>query len=209
VILITPPDDAAIADTVVAVFRALQESHTVVSTWDRFLQWLMILLRRLFEAIMANSATATATRIGIYAGLIVVVLWIANEFIARSRGQQSARRLSRQRAKDPWLLADQLAAQGDFTGAAHALYAATLLAVAQQRYVTLHESKTIGEYVRELRRTAPDELTRTFTELSLSYETTVYRIGEYDAERYEALRRWAVDVATFPSRRVTRTNTAA
>jgi hypothetical protein len=94
----------------------------------------------------------------------------------------------REPARDPWLLAQQRAAAGDFTGAAHDLYAAILQAVARRQLVRLHPSKTIGDYVRELRSRASIALLTPFREFARAYEAVIYGTGDCDRDRYERLR---------------------
>ena len=89
-------------------------------------------------------------------------------------------------AKDPWMAAETLAAAGDYTSAAHALYAAMLESAARQQQIRLHPSKTVGDYVRELRARSSSLFTR-FREFGRSYEVVIYGIGTCDAARYHQL----------------------
>lgn len=95
--------------------------------------------------------------------------------------------------RDPWSAAQQFAASGDFTAAAHALYAALLSAIARRGLVRLHPSKTAGDYVRELRpRSAA--VFGGFRDFARAYEFVVYGTGECDRERYERLQRLALPI---------------
>ena len=89
--------------------------------------------------------------------------------------------------RDPWRAAQELAARGEFTPAAHALYAALLQAAARQQQVRLHPSKTVGDYVRELRRRSSTHFDR-FREFARTYEMVIYGLGYCDEPRYERLR---------------------
>jgi hypothetical protein len=81
------------------------------------------------------------------AGRIVLASEWRNEGMARRRpGSGKAGRF------DPWSEAERLAASGDYTGAAHALYQAVLRRLAGSERIRLHSSKTSGDYWRELRR---------------------------------------------------------
>lgn len=94
---------------------------------------------------------------------------------------------------DPWAAAETLAAAGDYTSAAHALYAAMLESAARQQQIRLHPSKTVGDYVRELRAHSPSLFGR-FREFGRSYEVVIYGIGRCDAARYHQLYALAVPV---------------
>lgn len=84
------------------------------------------------------------------------------------------------------MLAQELAARGEYTEAAHALYRALLEALARRERVRLHPSKTVGDYVRDLRQRSSSLFGR-FRDFARSYETVVYGIGVCDRERYERL----------------------
>src|SRR6266576_3039016 len=87
---------------------------------------------------------------------------------------------------DPWRDAELLAANGQFTEAAHALYRAALAMLAVKGLVRLHESKTSGDYARELRRRgAPVQAP--FRRFGARYDRIIYGDGECDAIQYAAL----------------------
>jgi hypothetical protein len=92
----------------------------------------------------------------------------------------------RRAGRDPWSAAEELSARGEFTEAAHALYAALLESAAHAGQIRLHPSKTAGDYVRELRNRSSSLFTL-FREFARSYETVIYGIGVCDAERYHKL----------------------
>ena len=97
------------------------------------------------------------------------------------------------RSRDAWVLAQELAAQGDFTGAAHALYVALLATLARQDLLRLHPSKTIGDYLRELRR-RPAAPVQTMRDFARTYEIVAYGLRPCDADRYARLRALAARV---------------
>lgn len=90
------------------------------------------------------------------------------------------------RRTDPWVDAQRLAKEGRYTDAAHALYAALLEGVARREDLRLDPSKTVGDYLRELRR-RPSALVPTFRDFARLYEVVVYGLGFCDRERYERL----------------------
>jgi hypothetical protein len=89
-------------------------------------------------------------------------------------------------AADRWAEAQRLAAAGQYTEAAHALYAALLESIARGEELHLHPSKTVGDYARELRRRSSALLPR-YRDFARSYEVVVYGLGICDQDRYERL----------------------
>lgn len=87
---------------------------------------------------------------------------------------------------DAWTAAQRLAARGDYTAAAHALYAALLDAGARQELLRLHPSKTAGDYVREVRKRSSSTFPG-FRDFARAYEFVIYGLGECDRERYDRL----------------------
>ena len=96
---------------------------------------------------------------------------------------------------DAWTAAQQLAASGDYTAAAHALYAALLDAGARQHQLKLHPSKTAGDYVREVKRRA-SPIFPSVRDFARAYEIVIYGLGECDRDRYERLLSIARPVVT-------------
>ena len=96
-------------------------------------------------------------------------------------------------------LAQRLAAEGQFTDAAHALYLALVTSAARRGLLAVHESKTTGDYLRELRRAARGPGARRITDGELTgwrdfiraYETVIYGVGTCDDAQYGTLRRLA------------------
>jgi len=137
----------------------------------------------------------------IAAGVLVVLLvagrvtWLARarKSLHASDRARSGGTASRARAGDPWRAAEELAASGEFTDAAHSLYLALLDAVARRERLRLHPAFTVGDYVRALRSRSSSLFTR-FREFALSYETVVYGLGTCDRDRYERLRSLALPI---------------
>lgn len=97
--------------------------------------------------------------------------------------------------QDAWALASRFASQGDYTAAAHALYAGLLQSFARSGEVQLADAKTIGDYMRELAVRSSSRLAR-FREFARSYETVIYGLGFCDRERFERLQMLASRIAT-------------
>ena len=153
--------------------------------FHRFLLWILPafgVLRKsppLFWTLIVGLALLTAAVI-----VRSVYLWRARTAL-RIAGQGWEMQPGATRG-DAWAAAQQLAARGDFTAAAHALYAALLDAGARQNQLRLHPSKTAGDYVREVRkRSSP--IFPGFRDFARAYELVIYGLGECNRDRYERL----------------------
>lgn len=196
-----PVSETAIRDTMAAVFRqaafARRQPSWIARKIAEFFGWLGDLLGQLGHARTTNPA--------VFWSVIVIVLAVAAAITARlawvsyqRRRQGIDARPERHGAMggaqgDPWTAAQQHAARGDFTSAAHSLYLALLNAIARRGLVRLHPSKTAGDYVRELRARSATVFTR-FRDFARAYETVVYGTGVCDRERYETLQRLALPI---------------
>jgi uncharacterized protein DUF4129 len=177
------------ADTVAAVFRgrAFQE-HGSISLGQLVAEWAWNLFLRLFGFANSHPAVGLVLRLALGLVLLVILARIAYGLLARFSPSTVGRaRSDASRGRDWWNIAQDSASRGDYTAAAHALYLALLGSVARRGLVSLHDSKTTGDYLRELRR-KPDavDLPR-FTDFTRSYETVIYGIGTCDQERYTRL----------------------
>ena len=197
-----PVDETAIRDTMRAVFE--QAAYT-----RRQPGWLARKLAEVWEWIAAHWPLKESTRQSdpvLFWTVIAVLTLILVAIIARAwylgyvRRDQGvgARPLPTAPSRsalggDPWVMAQRFAAQGDFTTAAHALYAALLEAVARRGQVKLHPSKTIGDYVRELRQRS-SALFQRFRDFARAYEVVIYGSGHCDRERYQRLHELALPI---------------
>ena len=156
--------------------------------WDRFWTWLAERLGHITLSLRHIPGLRSA--VIVILSILAVVLVARWAYIALSGDQAIARRRRGRGGPatlaDPWEEAQRLAALGDYTGAAHALYAALLGAIARREPVRLHDSKTVGDYARELRRLASPRFTA-FREFARAYETVVYGLGSCDRPRYDRL----------------------
>ena len=180
----------AARDTIRAVMRQPAFDRAIRDTlWSRAMSWLAALFERYRQAahdspvLHWTSIALLSLLVAAVAGRAVYLAWIHRG--TRAATARTARARAR-RGGDPWLAAQALAAAGDYTGAAHALYAALLESVARRERLTLHPSRTVGDYVRDLRARSSSLFGR-FREFARSYETVVYGLGECDRERYERL----------------------
>jgi hypothetical protein len=205
-----PFDNASIADTVAAVFRSSAfAGRGTVSIGELIAEWIWNLVLRFFGFAQSHPAVGIVFRLTLGLILLIVLTRIAYGLVTRfAPSAIGSRRFESGRRTDWWSTAQTLAAQNDYTGAAHALYLALIGAAARRGLVSLHESKTTGDYLRELRR-KPDaiDLPR-FTNFTRSYETVIYGIGTCDRDRFVTLNALAANVLHALSSKST-TNDAA
>lgn len=194
--------DSTIRHAVIDVFR--DPAFSRLSLWQRFLGWLVDVGRRgyaLLDSLLSSlhqSPPLYWTVIGLLVVLLLAILGrVAYLWYLRStagadalRGESAA---GGHGGRDPWTAAQELAARGEFTEAAHALYAALLQAAARQQQVRLHPSKTVGDYVRELRARSSSLFLR-FRDFARSYEVVIYGIGSCDEARYQRLHALAAPI---------------
>ncbi|HKV52970.1 MAG TPA: DUF4129 domain-containing protein [Gemmatimonadaceae bacterium] len=165
--------------------------------------WFLVLLTRAFDYVASWYERLRASP-GTFWFLVTIVAALVLAVVTRSVMLWRMRRtdvargmiwgaMGGARGEDPWAAAQALAASGDYTSAAHALYAAMLESAARQNQIRLHPSKTVGDYVREL-RTRSSSLFGRFREFGRSYEVVIYGIGACDAERYQHLHTLAMPV---------------
>lgn len=190
-----PLPDSLIRATTDSVFS--QAAYNRVSLWELFWGWVFDLARRAWALLDPLLSVLRKSPV-LYWTVIVLLAAIAVAVIARAVYLWHQRRLFnaaalawessplRRAGRDPWSAAEELSARGEFTDAAHALYAALLESAAHAGQLRLHPSKTAGDYVRELRNRSSSLFTL-FREFARSYETVIYGIGTCDAERYHRL----------------------
>jgi hypothetical protein len=182
---------SAIVDTAAAVFRA-PEFNPPRGFWNlpSLLWW-----ADWFDFSL-DPGLARWIGIGVLVGvaLSMVIYYVRRQLLEGTAGSMSGDGpRSGVRGKDAWVAAQEMAAAGDFTGAAHALYIALLGSLARRDLLRLHPSKTIGDYLRELRGrpAAPLQPMREFVR---TYELVAYGLRSCDADRYARLHALATRV---------------
>lgn len=183
--------DAAVRDTLAAVFASppftTLASETLLSRIIRAIGEFL----RAFRNAVGGSSIVYYTVLVLTAVAVGALLWRVYQEVQLQRAAGGRRPLfggaAAPGAGDPWGEAQRLAAAGDYTGAAHALYAAILSGAARAGLVRLHDAKTVGDYLRELRRRAPEPAFDAFRDFARSYEYVVYGVGACDRTRYERL----------------------
>lgn len=182
-------DNSAIADTVAAVFRSRAfAQHRTVSIGQLIAEWIWSLVIRFLGFTTSHPAVGFVLRLALGAMLLVVLVRVAYGLFVRYAPLSVHRqRFDVSRGTDWWRTAQQRASHNDYTGAAHALYLALLTSAAQRGLVLLHESKTTGDYLRELRQKPGTMNLPRFADFTRSYETVIYGIGTCDETRYATL----------------------
>ncbi len=190
--------DSVIADTAAAVFAADEYVRARPSLLGRAYRWLVDFLAPVGEVTAPSGPLFWSL---IAAGAVILILVVGRvAWLAKLRRTLHASERSpggatggRTRARDPWRAAEELAAAGEFTDAAHSLYLALLDAVSRRERLRVHPSFTVGDYVRALRSKSSSLFSR-FRDFATSYETVVYGLGACDRERYERLRSLALPI---------------
>jgi hypothetical protein len=180
---------AAIHDTVAAIVRQPAYRRSFGTTLlDRVLGWIGDAYSRLVAALGTVPHGRVVATIAAATVALLVVARIA--YAARLRGV-SATSAAGGRGRsgtstDSWRDAEQLAAAGQFTEAAHALYRGTVAVLAARGLVRRHDSKTSGDYSRELRRRGAPAYAA-FRRFGARYDRIIYGTGVCDAAGYDAL----------------------
>jgi hypothetical protein len=190
------PDPSAVTDALTAVFRQRAYDRSVPQTiMGRIWQWIVDQLGRGLRTV-AHTPGGRWIFLGLL-GLLALAL-IIHLLTSRVGDAPGAEwRTSRRRgenAADPWAAAQRFAAAGNYTEAAHELYQGLLRALARRDNIRLHESKTVGDYTRELRARSSQRFAP-FREFARTYEVVVYGLGTCDQDRYDRLHRLAVSIA--------------
>lgn len=178
-----------------AVFRGAETFPPRPPLWLTIFRWIGALLGRFFHLFAGHPVASAVVRIAIVLALAAVLLRILLPGLVVRRAPRTG---SAHRAPhdDWWELATRLAGEHRFVDAAHALYVALLASAAARGLVALDESKTTGDYLRELRRAQTGPPSRRVSTAELAgwrdfvreYETVVYRLGDCDEACYGALR---------------------
>lgn len=150
------------------------------------LRWLGRWLDTIFAFLSKDSVFGPYIRWGL---IVVAVLLIGRILLAillhyRPRTFGVGTRFSAQRYEDPWKIAQQYATAGDYSNAAHALYSAAVTSLARSGQVAIDDSKTAGDYLRDLRGKPTRQ---PFADFARMYEFVMYGIGSCDSLQYQTL----------------------
>ncbi|MGH7624490.1 MAG: DUF4129 domain-containing protein [Gemmatimonadaceae bacterium] len=199
--LVAQLPDSTIRAAVYSVFARPEFNRFTL--WERLWGWIVDLWHRVLALLggllhsTPHSSPVFWTVVALLA-LALAAIIVRGGYLAYQRSRMRAEGLrwdsaGNRRGLDSWAAANELAATGNFTDAAHALYAALLEAAARQQQIRLHPSKTIGDYVRELRARSSSLLGR-FREFARSYESVIYGVGHCDRDRYLRLQALAMPI---------------
>lgn len=186
---ITP---GAFRDTIAAIVRDAAYSRSATqSYWDRALRWMLERVEAVLEALRASDVARYLT-IGalVVLGVLIIariVLGVRDEELVRSG---RTRERTTETGGASIAEAERLAAAGDFTAAAHALFAALLAMGAARGEIRLHPSKTTGDYARELRRKNASWQSA-FAQFRSRYDRVIYGDVSCSPSDYEWLAREA------------------
>lgn len=182
----------AVRDTIAAVVRHPDYQRALTdSLWNRIGRWIVERIADLVAGIRGSPMGRTVT----IALLVLVVALIVARIVIGINAERAARRTPRAprtagTGAAMFSDAERLAAAGDYTGAAHALFAALLAACAARGEIRLHSSKTTGDYARELRMRQSASL-RPFQAFRARYDRVIYGDLQCSADDYAALSREA------------------
>ena len=181
-----------IHDTVAAIAR--QSAYVIPVRQSLFARALRWVINRIADILGALGGSRDA-RVVVIVAVAVVVLTVVARFVVvrradfRRRTGASLRAIGSAR-RDYWAVAGELAAANDFVGACHAVYLAVLDTLARSGGLTLHASKTPGDYARELRQRRSGAAVE-FRAFARQFEAAVYGPTMPVGATYEALRQSA------------------
>ena len=202
-VLLDQIPESRIRNVVDSVFESA--AYNRASLWERFWEWVGRMLRD-FLSWIAPAFFALRRSPPLFWAVMILLTLLVAAVIARWIYLWRARTALRVSGapwdlhgefarSDAWSAAQQLAARGDYTAAAHALYAALLDAGARRKQLELHPSKTTDDYVREVKRRA-SPIFPSLRDFARAYEIVIYGLGECDRDRYERLLSIARPVVT-------------
>lgn len=179
-----------------SVFRGTDVVPQQTSLWLIIVRWIGAWIGRLLHMLSGHPAANIVVRGALAIAAIAVILRLVAPGLAlpERSGAHAGHAAPRE---DWWALATRLAGEGAYTDAAHALYLALVTGAAARGLVSIHESKTTGDYLREVRRAqAAASASRRVTASELAgwrdfirtYETAIYGLRTVTDTEYGTLR---------------------
>lgn len=180
--------DQAIRDTIAAIAdNVAYQRELSQSLWDKILRFVVDQLNRLIDAVGATTygRTIALTLVALAVGLIIarLVLGVVAE---RQIGGAKPRRNTDAQNSAQLSEAERLASQGEYTAAAHVLFALVLSTGSARGEFRFHPSKTSGDYAREIRRRATRWL-HPFQNFRQRYDRVIYGDTVCSVDEYQAL----------------------
>jgi uncharacterized protein DUF4129 len=186
-----------IHDTVAAIVRQPAYAVPVRQTLlGRVLKFIGDEFRDLIQ-LLGGSQSA---RVIVIVAVALMVLAIAGRIVVGQRLELRRKtagslQIVGSARRDYWVLAGEMEQRGDFVAASHALYLAVLEALARSGGVTFHASKTVGDYVRDLKQRRSESLDA-FREFGNRFERDVFGAQPPNAATYRRL----TELAAFAKR---------
>ncbi len=165
----------AIHDTVDAVVRQGAFRRSIQSSiGERLVHWAIGWIERLFGFLDGRtSARGIALTFTALLALLLVARVVLSARARDTDGSAARRALRPDVREDPWRAADQLATDGRFEEAAHALYRGVVATLVVRERLRFDSSKTSGDYARELRARGSSSYAL-FREFSRQFDDVVY-----------------------------------
>ena len=186
-----------IHDTVAAIARQAAYATPVRRTLlGRFLRFIGDELRDLIQLLGGwhNARVVVIVAVALLV-LAIVARIVVGRRIELHRQTAGSLQIVGSARRDYWSLAAELEQRGDFVGASHALYLAVLDTLARGGGLTFHTSKTVGDYVRDLRqRRSP--WVEPFREFGRRFERDVFGAEPPSASTYQSLTKLATFART-------------
>jgi uncharacterized protein DUF4129 len=164
-----------IHDTVAAIVR--QPAYVVPvrqTLLGRIVKFIGDELRDLIELVggWGNARVIVIIAVALLVLAVVARIVVGRRLEARRQTAGSVQIVGSTR-RDYWALAAELEQRGDFVSASHALYLAVLDALGRSGDLTFHTSKTVGDYVRDLKQRRSPSLDA-FREFGSRFERDVF-----------------------------------
>jgi hypothetical protein len=192
---------AQIHDTVAAIAR--QREFGGANRQSLIGRALRYLLQR-FDDLLELLKGSLDARLLLGAAIIIVIGTVLARVYAERRAAERKRRGgvrgSRTERRDLWRVAEELAAAGQLDAASHAVYAALIGALTRSGIVRFHESKTAGDYARDLRR-AGVRYAGEFREFGREFDRAVFGVDVVSRAEYERLAELAARLASVIEQR--------
>lgn len=185
----SPPfSDQAIRDTIAAIAKDQAYTRAVgQSLWDRLLRFIGDLFERLFEAVSTVQYGRTIVIVLVTLAVAVVLARLVMGIVAeRKEGKANSREGASTRRGAQLADAERLASNGEYTAAAHLLFAVLLAAGGARGEFRVHPSKTLGDYARDIRRRAT-AWQQPFAAFRHRFDRAMYSDTACSAEDYEGL----------------------
>lgn len=179
---------SAVGDTVAAITREASYDRSVTrSLWEQLLELFGRALGALFRMLppLPTGRVLIVTLSVLLVLLVIARIWL-NARARREFWAGERRDLRPGRAADAWAESQRLAREGRHLEAAHQLCIALIAASARRGEVTLHPSKTTGDYAREMRRRGV-RIEGDFQRFRARYDRVVYDAQACTADEYARL----------------------